>query len=128
MKFLKPALVALVALGILAVWSSRARGELSAAAAREYVKRGALVVDVRTVEEFNTKRLTNVINIPLDAVKEKFPVVVTNKSDVVLLHCRTGRRSGIAEGELRALGYTNVFNIGSFERAGKILAGAGPQP
>jgi rhodanese-related sulfurtransferase len=50
-----------------------------------------------------------------------FSTLVTNKSDVVLLHCRTGRRSGLAETELRALGYTNVFNIGSFERAQKIL-------
>lgn len=125
MKFLKPALVAFVVIGILAVWSSRARGELSEAEAREYVKRGALIVDVRTVEEFNARRLTNVVNIPLAEVKEQFPKVVTNKSDVVLLHCRTGRRSGIAESELRALGYTNVFNIGSFERAGKICSAAG---
>jgi phage shock protein E len=100
-------------------------GELSETEAQAYVKRGALIVDVRTVEEFNTRRLTNVVNIPLAEVKEKFPQVVTNKSDVVLLHCRTGRRSGIAESELRALGYTNVFNIGSFERAGKICNAAG---
>lgn len=114
----------LAVLAILAALVLPARGELSEAAAREHLKRGALVVDVRTVEEFNTKRLTNVINLPLDTVKEKFPTVVTNRSAVVLLHCRTGRRSGIAERELRALGYTNVFNLGSFERAEKILTGA----
>lgn len=125
MKFLKPALVAFVVIGILAVWSSQARGELSESEAREYVKRGARIVDVRTVEEFNAKRLTNAVNIPLAEVKEQFPRVVTNKSDVVLLHCRTGRRSGIAESELRALGYTNVFNIGSLERADKVLKAAG---
>ena len=73
---------------------------MSEAEAREYLKRGALVVDVRTVEEFKTQSLTNVINIPLDEVKAKFPTVVTNKSDVVLLHCRSGRRSGIAVGQL----------------------------
>ena len=99
--------------------------ELTEGEAREHAKKGALVVDVRSVEEFNAKRLTNVINIPVTDVKEKFPKVVTNKSDVVLLHCRSGRRSGIAETELRALGYTNVFNIGSIERAEKILKEAG---
>jgi len=116
-------LVAFLALALLAALPAGA--EISDAAAQEYVKKGVLVVDVRTVEEFNAKRLTNVVNIPVSDVKEKFPKVVTNKSDVVLLHCRSGRRSEIAETELRALGYTNVFNIGSFERAEKILKDAG---
>ena len=45
-----------------------ARAELSEAEAREYVKRGVLVIDVRTVEEFKAKSLTNVVNIPLAEV------------------------------------------------------------
>jgi phage shock protein E len=109
---------------LIALFQFSARAELSEAIAREYLKHGALVVDVRTVAEFNTKHLTNVVNIPLAEVKAKFSRVVTNKSDVVLLHCRTGRRSGQAEAELRTLGYTNVFNIGSFEKAQKILTDA----
>jgi phage shock protein E len=125
MKHLKLILALFGVVAAIALLSANARGELSAAEAREYLKRGALVVDVRTVAEFQAKSLTNVINLPLDEVKTKFPALVTNKSDVVLLHCRTGRRSGIAERDLRALGYTNVFNIGSFEQARKIVAAAG---
>ncbi len=104
-------------------FSPDVRAELSESRAREYLNRGARVVDVRTVEEFNARSLTNAVNIPLAQVKQKFPTLVTNQSEVVLLHCRTGRRSGIAEKELRELGYTNVFNIGSLERARKISAG-----
>ena len=118
LKFIKPTAVIAT---LVALFGLNARAELSEAEAREYLKRGALVVDVRTVEEFKAKSLTNVINIPLDEVKTKFPIIVTNKSDVVLLHCRSGRRSGIAVGQLQTLGYTNVFNIGSFEKAEKIL-------
>lgn len=121
MKHLKLITTLLAALAVMTIFGFNARAELSEAEAREYLKRGALVVDVRTVAEFQTKSLTNVINIPLDEVKTKFPTVVTNKSDVVLLHCRSGRRSGIAVGQLRTLGYTNVFNIGSFEKARKVL-------
>lgn len=114
------------ALGVyLAALTLCTGAELTEAEAREHAKKGALVVDVRTVEEFKTNGLPKVINIPLADVKTKFPKVVTNKSDVVLLHCRSGRRSGIAEGELRSLGYTNVFNIGSFERTEKILKDVG---
>jgi phage shock protein E len=121
MKHLKLVISLWVVVAVVVVFGFKAKAELSEAEAREYLKRGALVVDVRTVAEFQTKSLTNVINIPLDEVKTKFPAVVTNKSDIVLLHCRSGRRSGVAVGQLRTLGYTNVFNLGSFEQARKIL-------
>jgi phage shock protein E len=121
MKHLKLILTPTIIAASVALFGFNAQAELSEAEAREYLKRGVLVVDVRTVEEFQAKSLTNVINIPLDEVKTKFPTVVTNKSDVVLLHCRSGRRSGIAVGQLQTLGYTNVFNLGSFEKAENIL-------
>jgi phage shock protein E len=125
MKQIKSIIALFAAAALVTIFGWNAKAELSEAEAREHLKRGALVVDVRTVAEFQTKSLTNVINIPLDEVKTKFPTVVTNKSDVVLLHCRSGRRSGIAVGQLRTLGYTNVFNIGSFSKAEKILQDAG---
>lgn len=123
---MKLGITALAAIALLGLFACRSRAELSALEARQYLKAGALVVDVRTVAEYNTKHLTNVINIPLDEVKQKFPNIVTNKSDVVLLHCRSGSRSGRAENQLRALGYTNVFNIGSFSQAEKILSDPAP--
>ena len=96
---------------------------LPEASARDYLKNGALVIDVRTVEEFQAGHLTNVINIPLNELKEKLPRQVSDKGKVLLLHCQSGRRSGIAEAQLRAMGYTNAFSIGSFEQARKILTG-----
>ena len=101
----------------------RAAGTISAAAAREHLKQGAPLVDVRTVAEYDAKHLTNTINIPLDQIGEALPRRVPDKSQVVLLHCRSGRRSGMAEQQLRALGYTNVFNVGSYERAEKLVIG-----
>mgnify|MGYP000911723466 CR=1 FL=1 len=108
-------------LGVIA-FALRSRAELSEAQARAYVAQGVKVVDVRTAQEFANSSITNVINIPLDEVKTTFVARFTNKSEMILLHCRTGRRSGIAENELRELGYTNVFNIGSFERAQSIIS------
>lgn len=98
-----------------------AMAELSDSDARAYIKQGALVVDVRTVEEFREKHLPGVTNIPLAELKQRLPGIITNRSAVVLLHCQSGGRSGKAEAQLRDLGYTNAFNIGSFARAGKIL-------
>jgi phage shock protein E len=121
MKTKKLIMVFPVAAFFAAMLALEARAELSEADARAQLKRGALVVDVRTVAEFNAKHLTNVVNIPLADLKEKLPGVVTNNGQVVLLHCRSGRRSATAERELRALGYTNAFNLGSFDRAEKII-------
>jgi len=92
-------------------------------AARAQLKAGAMLVDVRTPEEFAAQPLSGALNIPVDTIKDAISNSVTNKSLVILLHCRSGRRSAIAETELRSLGYTNAFNIGSFEQAEKIVAG-----
>lgn len=111
-----------LALGLAGVvFTLRVRAELTEVEARARLAQGAKVVDVRTVPEFTTKSLTNVINLPLDELKKQFPARFPNKSEVILLHCRTGRRSGIAEKELRELGYTNVFNIGSYDKAERIV-------
>lgn len=95
--------------------------ELDEATARQHLKAGAVLMDVRTVEEFKARSVNNATNVPLAELNGRISSVVTNKSAPVLLYCRSGRRSGIAEKQLRELGYTNAFNIGSFERAEKIV-------
>ena len=123
---MKWTLLLLIGAILVVVFKLRAAPALPAAAAREHLKKGALLVDVRTVEEFNTGHLTNAVNIPLDQIKEALPRRVPDKSQVLLLHCRSGRRSGIAEQQLRALGYTNALNIGSYQQAEKIVGGGTP--
>ena len=106
----------------------RAGGGIPLATAREHLKKGALLVDVRTVSEFNAQHLTSAINIPLSEIKETLPRRVSDKGQVLLLHCRSGRRSGIAEQQLRALGYTNAFNVGSYPDAEKLVRDGSKQP
>jgi phage shock protein E len=119
MKLIIPLLV--VAL-VVVVFTLKAAPGLSAEAARAQLKSGALLVDVRTVEEFSARHLPNAVNIPLGNLKEKLPQLEPDKSRGLLLYCRSGRRSGMAERELRQLGYTNAFNLGSFEQARKVVA------
>ena len=96
-------------------------GQISAQDATAYLKKGALVIDVRTPGEFNSGHLTNTINIPLDEIESALPKRVTDKSQVLLLHCASGMRSGMAQKKLNSLGYTNAFNLGSYDRAEGIL-------
>jgi phage shock protein E len=108
---------------LILVLRLKASSTLPPATAREHLKKGALLVDVRTVAEFSAGHLTNAVNIPLDQVQQELPRRVPDKGQVVLLHCRSGRRSGSAEQQLRALGYTNVFNVGSYGQAEKLVNG-----
>lgn len=114
-------LIVLAGLLMLGTFKLMAGQGLSVEAAREKLRQGARLIDVRTVEEFTSQRVSGAVNIPLDVVTSELPRQIPDKSAVLLLHCRSGRRSGIAEKELRSLGYTNVFNIGSFEQAQKVV-------
>ena len=101
---------------------AKAAPTLSVDDAREKLREGAKLIDVRTAEEFASGRVSGAVNIPLDMVTNDLPRRFPDKSTTLLLHCRSGRRSGIAEKELRKLGYTNVFNIGSLERAQQVAS------
>ncbi|MCX6897183.1 MAG: rhodanese-like domain-containing protein [Verrucomicrobia bacterium] len=94
-------------------------------AAREYLRQGAKVIDVRTAQEYSERHLPKTINIPLDELKQRIVSEAPDKETVLLLHCRSGGRSGVGTQTLKSMGYKNVFNLGSFEQAEKILGGSG---
>lgn len=96
--------------------------------ARRHLANGALVIDVRSPEEFQSGNVPNAINIPLGELKEKLPARVKDKNQVLLLHCLSGGRSGIAQQQARAMGYTNVFNLGSLSRARDIVSARSNAP
>jgi rhodanese-related sulfurtransferase len=95
--------------------------QISAQDALKYLKNGALVIDVRSPGEFNSGHLPTAINIPLDEIGTALPRRVKDKNQVLLLHCQSGIRSGMAKSKLKSLGYANVFNLGSYGRAESIL-------
>ena len=95
--------------------------QISAEAAAAYLKTGAMVIDVRSPGEFGSGHLAQAINIPLDEIDTVLPKRVTDKSQVLLLHCASGMRSGVAQRKLKGMGYLNAFNLGSYGRAESIV-------
>ena len=95
-------------------------GQISTKKALAHLKNGALVIDVRTPSEFSSGHLPSAINLPLDQIETTLPRRVKDKSQVILLHCQSGMRSGVAKKKLNALGYSNAFNLGSYGRAAEI--------
>ena len=114
-------IVAAVVIGFLLM---RRMGQISAAAAREHLKNGALVIDVRTPGEYAQGHLPTAVNMPVESIEAMLPKRVSDRDKVLLLHCQSGMRSGVARRKLRALGYQKAFNLGSYSRAQQIVSGA----
>jgi phage shock protein E len=116
------AFIILMLLALAYMYMKRS-GQISSKEAVEYLRNGAMLIDVRSVNEFESGHILQAHNMPLDRVDLLVPTAVKDKNKVLLLHCSTGVRSGMAKKKLEELGYKNVFNLGSYERAGKIVMG-----
>ncbi|MCC7382584.1 MAG: rhodanese-like domain-containing protein [Deltaproteobacteria bacterium] len=81
--------------------------------AKEAVKNGARLIDVRTPEEFSAGHIKGAANIPLDAIQANPEIVGGLKDRPLVLYCRSGRRSEIAKGLLLRAGYREVLNLGA---------------
>jgi phage shock protein E len=97
---------------------------VSAEVARQCLQQGALVIDVRSPEEFRSGHVPTALNIPLDELSESLPSRVRDKQQILLLHCLSGMRSGIAKSRLKRMGYAKVFNLGSLGRTRLIVSGS----
>ena len=115
--------ILVIAAVVAVIFIMKKSGQISSKDALEKLRNGALVIDVRSAGEFSSGHLAKAINIPLDEIETELPKVVKNKNQVLLLHCQSGMRSGIAKKKLDGLGYTNAFNLGSYGRAEKIITG-----
>lgn len=91
------------------------------------LRKGALLIDVRTPGEFASQSVPGSTNYPLDQIEKMVAEAEINKDQPILLFCRSGRRSGIATSNLKSLGYEQVYNLGAFGNAMKTaqLASAG---
>jgi rhodanese-related sulfurtransferase len=93
--------------------------------AREWLKKGATVIDVRSEAEFQERHLPGTINVPLDRLRDEIARVAPNKEQPLLLHCLSGTRSPAGGDALKKMGYRNVFNLGSYSRAEEVLGAQG---
>ena len=93
--------------------------------AREWLNKGALVIDVRGEAEFQERHLPGAINIPLNRLGDEIARHAPSKDQPLLLHCLSGTRSGMGASTLRKMGYQHVFNLGSYGRAEKIVGALG---
>ena len=87
------------------------RTDLSYEEAMEIYKReNAILIDVRTSEEYREKHIDEAINIPLYEI-DNLKNEIIDKDKVILLYCKTGKRSKSAKEILMQNGYRNVYTF-----------------
>lgn len=75
-----------------------------------YKRQNALLIDVRTPEEYKEKHIEGAINIPIyeiDNIKNE----IIDKNKVILLYCKNGKRSKMVKEILMQNGYRNVYTF-----------------
>ena len=71
-----------------------------------------IILDVRTPEEFAEGHIPGAILIPDYEIAEKASAILTDKDALILVYCRSGRRSKNAANQLVDMGYTNIKEFG----------------
>lgn len=72
---------------------------------------GAVLLDVRTPEEYGEGHIPGSVNVPLQSI-DKVTSVIADKDKTVFVYCRSGARSSQAVAFMKQMGYTEVHNIG----------------
>ena len=73
---------------------------------------GYIIIDARTQEEYAQGHIPEAILIPEYEIADRAEKELPDKDQLILVYCRSGRRSKIAAEELVKLGYTNVKDFG----------------
>lgn len=71
-----------------------------------------VILDVRTADEYAEGHIPNAVNLDHEDVPSKAEAMLPDKDALILVYCRSGRRSKIAAEALVELGYTNVKEFG----------------
>lgn len=86
------------------------------------LKKGSIVLDVRTESEFRSGHLRSAVNIPLDRLGKEIRGKVRDLNTPVYIYCRSGRRSANALGILRKMNYKKLYDVGGMKDAQKKLS------
>jgi len=73
---------------------------------------GHIIVDVRRQDEYDEGHIPGAVLIPNESITDKQPEELPHLDQIILVYCRSGRRSKEASQKLANIGYTNVYEFG----------------
>jgi phage shock protein E len=89
--------------------------DVSTQEAWDIIKTGTTIIDVRTAEEFAAGHIEGAINIPFDQIVAGVEKIGLKNDASIVLYCRSGRRSSLADESLLQAGFTDSVNAGGYE-------------
>ena len=104
--------IIVIALGVYYYLSSF---QVSVEEAKSLVRQGAVLLDVRTVSEYESGHIEGAINIPVHELTSRM-FELADKSRPIVVYCRSGRRSSRAKQLLEDGGFQQVENLGGMYR------------
>ena len=75
----------------------------------------APLVDVRILEEFESGHIEGAKHIPYEEIGVRIGELTDDTNREVVLYCRSGRRSGVAQKTIAGMGFENAVNAGGYE-------------
>ncbi len=110
---MSPSQIALaVCVALFAVYFIAAKsGQISQEEAHKLVKDGALLMDVRTEQEFSSGHIQGAVNHPVSALEKSAQKL--KKEQTVVVYRRSGARSSRAKRILEKMGFKRVENLGA---------------
>ena len=85
---------------------------------------GYIILDVRRADEFAAGHIPNAINVPNETIGTAEILELPDKGQLIMVYCRSGRRSKDAAEKLVKLGYTNIVEFGGIlDWKGEIVTG-----
>ncbi|MGN1168237.1 MAG: rhodanese-like domain-containing protein [Lachnospiraceae bacterium] len=85
--------------------------------------KNAILLDVRTAEEYSEGHIEGSVNIPLQSI-QNVRIQIPDLNRKIYVHCLSGSRSARAASMLKAMGYLDVTNIGGIgSYTGKVVKG-----
>ena len=73
---------------------------------------GHVIVDVRRQDEYDAGHIPGAILIPNESIEKERPSELPDLDQIILVYCRSGRRSKEASEKLAKMGYTNIYEFG----------------
>ena len=83
--------------------------------AESVIPEDAVVIDVRTPEEYGAGHLDDAANIDFYAADFKDQIGQLDRDDKYVVYCRSGNRSGQAKEIMEQMGFTDITNAGAYE-------------
>jgi phage shock protein E len=110
-----PAFLMVAVVLVVAYFMSAKGSNVTSAEARQLVRAGARLVDVRTAGEFVAGHVPGAINIPVQQLDARMNELQPKDAPIVL-YCRSGHRSGTAARMLKRAGFAAVHDLGPMSR------------